>query len=77
MTTKHTLLINAVIWAAMILATAFIVSGSDLGNKGEFSLTLLQITGWYMMDMLLRGKARSPKSEWNCLRKSSQKTKNL
>ncbi|VAV89448.1 hypothetical protein MNBD_ALPHA02-479 [hydrothermal vent metagenome] len=74
MTLKHTLLINAVIWAAMILATAFIVSGSDLGNKGEFSLTLLQITGWYMMDMFLRGKVRSPKSDGACALKSIKKT---
>ena len=42
---------NAIVWAALIIATALLMS--DAGDSQKTTLLLLQIAGWYTVDATL------------------------
>jgi hypothetical protein len=63
----RSVLTNAIVWAALIIATALLTMDA-LGNQG-MTLLLLQIAGWYTIDATLTRNRRSLKAEWACLRK--------
>ena len=54
-------LINPVIWALLILATAYLMQGID-SNK-QFMLMMLQITGFIVTDGLIRAKSASKNAD--------------
>lgn len=62
---------NALIWAAMMLATALILSdvtGLDKGDKTM--LMILQISGWFMTNQLVtKGSGLTAREEWACVRR--------
>ena len=64
---------NAIVWAAVIIATALIMA--DAGGDRKMSLLLLQIVGWYAVNLTLLKAGNSPKAEWACLRKRFGGTK--
>lgn len=65
---------NALVWAALMLATALIVSGEISPEKSLFVLTL-QIAGWFATNQLLVNNGRSIKAEWACIQRWLSKTK--
>ena len=52
---------NAIVWAALIIATALLMS--DAGDSQKSTLLLLQIAGWYTIDATLTKNRRSLKAE--------------
>ena len=58
---------NAIVWAALIIATALLMS--DAGDSQKSTLLLLQIAGWYTIDATLTKNRRSLKAERACLRR--------
>jgi len=64
---KRPALTNAIVWAALIIATALLTMEAP-ANQG-MTLLLLQIAGWYTIDASLSKNGRSLKAEWACLRK--------
>lgn len=60
-------LTNAIVWAALIIASALLMS--DLARESALTLLLLQIAGWYTVDATLRKNSRPLKDEWACLRR--------
>ncbi len=58
---------NAIVWAALIIATSLLMS--DAGDSQKTTLLLLQIAGWYTVDATLTKNRRSLKAEWACLRR--------
>ena len=60
-------LTNAIVWAALIIASALLMS--DMARESALTLLLLQIAGWYTVDASLSKNSRSLKAEWACLRK--------
>lgn len=62
---------NAIIWAAIMIATSLILSGAtpeSISDKKEF-LMILFIGGWFASHTAVVGGASSLKSEWACIRK--------
>ena len=49
---------NAIIWAAMILATAIMVDGDggSATSSTSFMLVMIHIAGWFVTDQLVREK---------------------
>ncbi len=58
---------NAIVWAALMIATALIMA--DAGDKQKSLLLLLQIAGWYAVNRALVKGGNSLKAEWACLRR--------
>ena len=54
MNSKKLIITNALIWAAMMIATAILVGG--LMNEKHQLLVFLQIAGWYTMHNSLSKK---------------------
>ncbi len=70
MTTKkqsNPLITNAIVWAALMIATSLILADTENDQKGF--LLLLQVTGWLMVNLSLMRSGSSFKSEWACLRR--------
>jgi len=49
---------NAIIWAALIIATSLIVAGTDATGSQKMTLMLIQIAGWISLHVLLRRKTK-------------------
>lgn len=64
---------NAIVWAALIIATSLLMS--DAGNSQKAMLLLLQIAGWYTVDATLTRNRRSLKAEWACIRRRFSESK--
>ena len=58
---------NAIVWAALIIATSLLMS--DAGDSQKTTLLLLQIAGWYTIDATLTKNRRSLKAKRACLRR--------
>lgn len=58
---------NAIVWAALIIATALIMA--DASDDRKMSLLLLQIVGWYAVNLTLLKAGNSYKAEWACPRR--------
>jgi len=58
---------NAIVWAALIIATPLLMS--DAGDSQKATLLLLQIVGWYTVDATLNKNRRSLEAEWACFRR--------
>ena len=58
---------NAIVWAAVIIATALIMA--DASDDQRMSLLLLQIVGWYAVNLTLLKGGNSLRTEWACLRR--------
>ena len=58
---------NAIAWAAMMIATALVITDAPLEQKSF--LLLLQIVGWFSVNLALGDNGRSPREELACVRK--------
>jgi hypothetical protein len=58
---------NAIAWAVMMIATALVITDAPLEQKSF--LMLLQIVGWYSVNMALGENGRSSREELACIRK--------
>lgn len=58
---------NAIVWAALIIATALLMG--DAGGNQKMTLLLLQLAGWFTVDASLTKNGGSLKAEWACLSK--------
>ena len=58
---------NAIAWAAMMIATALVITDAPLELKSF--LLLLQIVGWFSVNLALGDNGRSPREELACVRK--------
>ncbi|MCK5041502.1 MAG: hypothetical protein KAR62_04375 [Sphingomonadales bacterium] len=52
---------NAIIWAALMLATAYLMRGVE-GNN-QFIILMLQVAGFIAVDQIIRGKDNCKKEE--------------
>lgn len=52
---------NAIVWAALIIATSLLMS--DAGDSQKAMLLLLQIAGWFTVNATLTKNRRSLKAE--------------
>ncbi len=57
---------NAIAWAAMMIATALVVTDAPLEQKSF--LLLLQIVGWFSVNLALGENRQSPGKELACIR---------
>ena len=64
--TTRPALANAIAWAAMMIATALVLTDAPLEQKSF--LMLLQIVGWYSVNLALGKDGRSPREELACIR---------
>ena len=59
---KHSLnphVINAALWAIIILVSAFKLSGMDAGNETQMFMTFVYIAGWLTTSGLLRQQSKA------------------
>lgn len=59
--------VNDIIWAAMIIAVAWITAGA-ISDEKSFLLLILQIAGWMAINGAIRGST-SVKEEWTCIKR--------
>ncbi len=57
-------IVNALMWAAVMIATALIVSG-DLDNKDQTILLIIHVVGWFSVDAAIRKKNKKNMEEEN------------
>ena len=50
---------NAIIWAAVMIATGLVLSGTDADNSQQMSVLMIQIVGWLMTNMAITRAAKS------------------
>ena len=50
---------NAIIWAAVMIATGLVLSGADVDNSQQMSVLMVQIVGWLMTNFALTKIAKS------------------
>lgn len=50
---------NAIIWAALMLSTSYLLKG--VGDNNQFMILILQIIGWVITDQLIRDSAKQNK----------------
>lgn len=56
-------IVNALMWAAVMIGTALIVSG-DIDNKDQTTLLIIHIAGWFSVDAAIRRKNKeNPNNE--------------
>lgn len=58
---------NAIIWAAMMIATALLMGDADSAKSG--TLLMLQIAAWFTVHHSLTGGGRSAAEEWACIKR--------
>ena len=44
---------NALIWAAVMISTGLVLSGTDADNNQQMSVLMIQIVGWLMTNMAI------------------------
>ena len=64
---SNPMIANAIVWAALMIATALIMADAE-GRQKEF-IMLMQFTGWFAINLSLVKGGNSFKSEWACLRR--------
>ena len=72
---SYSLISNAIVWASLMIATALILSGSNVTSEKRFFLIMLQIAAWYATNRLLHRHGESFKSEWACFPNRFAKSK--
>lgn len=62
---------NAIIWAAVMIATSLIISDAfaDSTGREKESLMLIFIMGWFATNAAITSNGKSVKAEWACFRK--------
>jgi len=71
LTKNKAVIYNAIIWAAMIIATAQILSKES--TQVESTLLILQVIGWYSTNLIMT--KNSSVKEWHCIQRTFQKLK--
>ena len=50
---------NALIWAAVMISTGLVLSGTDADNNQQMSVLMIQIVGWLMTNLALTKMAKA------------------
>ena len=69
---SNPIIANAIVWAALMIATSLIMA--DAGGDQKGFLILLQVAGWYAVNLSLVKDGKSFKAEWACLRRRFDKS---
>jgi hypothetical protein len=58
-------IVNAIMWAAVMIGTALLVTG-DLDNKDQTTLLIIHIAGWFSVDAAIRKSKRDENKQAGC-----------
>ena len=50
---------NAIIWAAVMIATGLVLSGTDADNNQQMSVLMIQVVGCLMTNLVLTKMAKA------------------
>ena len=67
------LIINALAWASVMLATSYFTRGSLDPNTSN-TILMFQIAGWITVNGLLTANAGSVRKEWACIKRRLSNT---